>query len=60
MTTSDVKIVALLDRDGIVPLKKRKEVDIKIMFVSYVADDGGLHVWEIEVFQDTTIADRRF
>jgi hypothetical protein len=34
VTTSDVKILALLDRDGIVPIKKRKEVDIKIMFVS--------------------------
>mmetsp|Transcript_6050 Transcript_6050/g.14659 ORF Transcript_6050/g.14659 Transcript_6050/m.14659 type:complete len:198 (+) Transcript_6050:268-861(+) len=32
VTTSDVKILALLDRDVIVPLKKRKEVDIKIMF----------------------------
>mmetsp|Transcript_14428 Transcript_14428/g.29944 ORF Transcript_14428/g.29944 Transcript_14428/m.29944 type:complete len:158 (-) Transcript_14428:15-488(-) len=34
VTSSDVKIIALLERDGIVPLKKRKEVDIKIMFVS--------------------------
>jgi len=34
VTTSDVKILALLDRDGIVPLKKRKEVDIKIMFTA--------------------------
>jgi len=34
VTTSDVKILALLERDGIVPLKKRKEVDIKIMFTA--------------------------
>jgi len=34
VTSSDVKILALIERDGIIPLKKRKEVDIKIMFVS--------------------------
>mmetsp|Transcript_27054 Transcript_27054/g.63315 ORF Transcript_27054/g.63315 Transcript_27054/m.63315 type:complete len:201 (-) Transcript_27054:237-839(-) len=34
VTSSDVKIVALLERDGIIPLKKRKEVDIKIMFTA--------------------------
>mmetsp|Transcript_19849 Transcript_19849/g.46472 ORF Transcript_19849/g.46472 Transcript_19849/m.46472 type:complete len:219 (-) Transcript_19849:322-978(-) len=34
VTTSDVKILALLDRDEINPLKKRKEVDIKIMFTT--------------------------
>lgn len=34
VTSSDVKILALLERDGIIPLKKRKEVDIKIMFTA--------------------------
>mmetsp|Transcript_2807 Transcript_2807/g.7572 ORF Transcript_2807/g.7572 Transcript_2807/m.7572 type:complete len:139 (-) Transcript_2807:2860-3276(-) len=34
VTSSDVKIIALLERDGIIPLKKRKEVDIKIMFTA--------------------------
>jgi hypothetical protein len=33
VSSSDVKILALLDRDGIIPLKKReKEIDIKILF----------------------------
>lgn len=34
VTSSDVKILALLERDEIIPLKKRKEVDIKIMFTA--------------------------
>lgn len=34
VTSSDVKIIALLEREGIIPLKKRKEVDIKIMFTA--------------------------
>jgi len=34
VTSSDVKILALIERDGIIPLKKRKEVDIKIMFTA--------------------------
>jgi len=34
VTTSDVKFLALLERDGIVPVKKRKEVDIKILFTA--------------------------
>jgi hypothetical protein len=33
VTSSDVKILALIEREGIVPLKKRKEIDIKILFV---------------------------
>ncbi|KAG7358598.1 Sedlin [Nitzschia inconspicua] len=33
-TSSDVKILALIEREGIVPLKKRKEIDIKILFTA--------------------------
>jgi hypothetical protein len=35
ITSSDVRILALIERDGIIPLKKRKEIDIKILFVSF-------------------------
>ena len=34
VTISDVKILALLQRDSVIPLKKRKEGDIKALFVS--------------------------
>ena len=34
VTSSDVKILALIERGEIIPLKKRKEIDIKILFVS--------------------------
>ncbi|OEU20977.1 hypothetical protein FRACYDRAFT_234608 [Fragilariopsis cylindrus CCMP1102] len=32
VTSSDVKILALIERGEIIPLKKRKEIDIKILF----------------------------
>lgn len=33
ITSSDVKILALIERDGILPFKKRNEIDIKILLV---------------------------
>lgn len=34
VTVSDVKILALIKRENIIPLKRRKENDIKALFVS--------------------------
>jgi hypothetical protein len=36
VTVSDVKILALLKRESIIPLKRRKENDIKELFVSLI------------------------
>lgn len=34
VTSSDIKILALIDRDELIPLKKRTEVDIKILLTA--------------------------
>lgn len=34
VTSSDVKILALMEREGELPLQKRKEVDIKMLFTA--------------------------
>ena len=34
VTPSCTKILALVERDSVIPLKKRREVDIKALFVS--------------------------
>jgi hypothetical protein len=34
-TPTSVKVVALIKRETIIPLKKRREVDIKTLFVSF-------------------------
>ena len=36
VTTSNVKILALIKRDSVIPLEKRKDSNIKNLFVSYV------------------------
>lgn len=44
VTTSNVKIIALIKRDSVIPLTKRKDANIKNLFVSFRFDSIRFHL----------------